>query len=173
MKTRSNIKKIMMVIMTMIIVILGTGCNILDGTMPQNKAEANAVKFLEYKYDGNAQKCIDLLLDELVAEAIVAYGYETEDVLVYALDKQLDNSIEIYQEEYGKKWKYEISIIDSYEITAPEGFSEYECMEVLLNVQFEGRKLLFFKVDGSEEIKVQMIKKNNTWYVLGASFALI
>lgn len=169
MKKYSNFKKGMIVIMAMIILILGTGC----GTMPQNMAEANAVKFLEYRYEGNAQKCIDLMLDELVAEYMVARKCETEDVLVYAVNKDFESSIEDYQEEYGKKWKYEISIIDSYEITAPERFSEYECMEVLLNVQFEGRKFLIFKVDGSEEIKIQMIQKNGVWYVLGTSFVII
>ena len=169
MKKYINFKKVMIFIVAMIILVLGTGC----GTMPENMAEVNATKFLEYRYEGNAQKYVDLMLDELVAEYMLARKCETEDVLVYAVNKDLESSIEDYQEEYGKKWKYEISIIDSYEITAPEKFSEYECMEVLLNVQFEGRKFLIFKVDGSEEIKIQMIQKNGVWYVLGTSFVII
>lgn len=173
MKTQINVKKIIGAIMAVSILLFGVGCSILDETGPQNQAEANAVKFLESKFDGDAQKCIDLMLDELVSAVIDEGGYETENVLVYALDKQFDSSIKDYKDEYGKKWEYEISIIDSYEIASLEGFEECECVEVVLNVQHEGRKLLFFKVDGSEEIKIQMMKKNNSWYVWGASFVLI
>ena len=169
MKTRNIIKRTIIAAMALSILVIGSSC----ARMPQNMAEANAVTFLENYYDGDAQKCVDLILDELVAEIIVADGYGTEDVLGYALEKALDSSIEEYRDEYGKKWKYEITIIDSYKIESPEGFSEYECMSVLLNVQFEGRKLLFFKVEGSEEKEVQMIKKNGTWYVLAVSDALI
>ena len=102
MKTKINFKKLV-AIMFVFTLLFGVSCSCSGGPSPQNKAEAVAVKFLEKKYEGNAQKCVDLLFDELVDEAISAYGYETEDVLVYALDKELNAAIEEYIEEYGKK----------------------------------------------------------------------
>lgn len=173
MNAQRIIKKITVVIMIVSILIFGVGCGFMDETQPQNKAESNAVKFLEYKYEGKTQKFVDSILDEVVKEMIVAGGYETENILVYALDKEMQNSIDGYKDEYGKKWKYDISIIDSYAIPAPEDFSECECMEVVLNVQHEGRKFLFFKVDGTEEVKIQMIQKEDSWYVWSVSFVLI
>jgi hypothetical protein len=173
MKTQIKVKKIVGAVMALSIFLLGVGCGILGGTEPQNNAEVNAVEFMKGKFEGDAKKCVDLMLDELVTAVIDEGGYETENVLVYALEKQLACSIEDYKDEYGKKWEYEISIIDSYKIAALEGFEEYECVEVVLNIQHDGRKLLFFKSEGSEEVKIQMMKRNDSWYVWGASFVLI
>ena len=169
MKKRNFVARVLFAVYAISLLMILNSCSFVDGKVPQNKAESNAVKFIDYMYAGNAQKATDLIFDDVLAAAIATGGYETESVFVYAFEKELDDLIEGYQEEYGKKWKYEINIIDSYEKNAPEGYTDYEVMEVALEIKHEGRKFFFFKIDGTEELKIQMIKKDNTWYVLSWS----
>ena len=169
MKEKNGVRKVLAAIIALICLLLCSGCGILDGMSPQNQAEKNAIKFMEYQYEGNAQKFIDLMLDELVEEFISSGGYKTEEVLVYAWEKELYNDIENYKDEYGKKWKYTISVIDSYEIESLEDFPDCKCMEVVLKIEHEGKKLIFFPKNGSEEIKIQLINKDDVWYVFGTS----
>ena len=124
-----------------------------------------AISFIDNIFKGNAKKFTELLYDDIIEQVMTKKNYETKDIFIYALDKRFDSVIEDYKSSYGKKWKYTIDVIDSYDVESPSGFSEYEFKEVVLEVQHEGKKLLFFKVEGSEELKIKLIKANNSWYV--------
>ena len=128
--------------------------------------EKRAIEFVESMYEGDAEKFVDMMLDSIIDNAIKEEGIATKELYVYELDKLLDLYIDEFKSRYGKKWKYKISVIDSYTVESPEELSEYEITEVFLKVEHSGKKFFFFKVNDSEEIKVQVTKKGNKWYVI-------
>ena len=157
------------VIKTMVVVLLLTSmlaCMVSCGPLSMTKDESRAAKFIECLYDGDASGFVDLMLDELVEAEMANRGCETKALLVYSIEKDLNTIIESMVADFGKSWKYEVSVVDSYELKTSGDFSAYEIREIVLRVEHSGRKLLFFKKSDFEEMKVQMIKMDNTWYVL-------
>lgn len=158
---KNAVKVIIAVLLLTSVLVSVIGC----GTTKNTKAQQCAVKFVENMYDGKAQAWVDLILDSLLAQDMIAEGYATEELYVYAVGKDLDDLIAAQKSEYGKRWKYKVSVIDSYSVEPPKEFSECELVEVCLKIEHSGRKLLFFKVSDTEEFKIQVIKKDNDWYV--------
>lgn len=166
-------KKLIRIIISMILLTSVLVCMVSCDLKNITAAEKCAIKFVESIYEGDAQKYVDLIFDSVLAQEMVHEGYETEEMYVYALDKILDRLIEEERSDYGKRWKYKVSVIDSYSVTPSEFFSGYEVNEVFLKVEHSGRKLLFFKVSDFEEIKVQVIKEGNNWYVIDWSNVIV
>ena len=54
-----------------------------------NGAEAVAVEFVENMLDGDAEKCANLMCDDLIAIA----GYDTKKLFINAFEKKLDELI--------------------------------------------------------------------------------
>ena len=159
-------KKFFKTFVSMLLLISTVLCTTSCGQQILSQPEKKAVKFIESMYNGDAQTYVNCLSDEVVEEVMEMYEYKTEELLVYALNKEFLDSIEEKKTLFGKKWKYDISVIDSYELDDTEEFGEYEIQEVCLKVEHTGRILLLFKRNETEEFKVIMIKKDNEWFVL-------
>lgn len=123
-----------------------------------NKAEKVSIEFVESMLDGDAKKCVKLMSDDLIAMA----DYETEKLFINAFDKKLDALIESCKDKYGKRWKYEVSVIDSFEYI-PE-YYEYEgngeLFKVVLEIEHKGGGL-FNKKEGKDEIELIVERKGN------------
>ena len=131
-----------------------------------NGAEKTAVTFVEHMLDGNAKKCTELMCEDLVDMA----GYETKKLFINAFDKKLDLMIDEYKDQYGKRWKYNVSVIDSYDYE-PEDYHdiEDELVVVVLEIEHKGGGL-FKDKDGTDEFTLIMTKFDEKWLVYDFSF---
>lgn len=150
-------KKIIIALLIVILafVILGD----LIFTDSNNSAEKAAVKFTEAMLDADAKKCANLMCDDLIEMS----NYETKKLFINALEKQLESAKDEYIDTYGKRWKYKVSVVDSFEY---EPF--YDCDEdlvkVVLKVEHKGSGL-FNEKEGEEEIELIMVERNGKWLV--------
>ena len=127
-----------------------------------NSAEDTAVKFVENMLDGKAEKCADLMTDDLIGMS----DYETKKLFVYAFEKTLDAKIESYKAKYGKMWKYEVNVIDSFEYE-PEYYDydgDEKLVKVILEVKHTGSGL-FNDKEGTEELSLIMELLDGEWLV--------
>ena len=150
-------KKIIIALLVIILVFVVLGDLIfVDGN---NGAEKTAVKFTEAMLDVDAKKCADLMCDDLIEMS----NFETKKLFINALEKQLESNQDEYIDTYGKRWKYEVSVIDSFEY---EPF--YDCDEdlikVVLKVEHKGSGL-FNEKEGEEEIELILVERNGKWLV--------
>ena len=90
--------------------------------------------------------------DNLISEMNVA----TEKLAVSKMQDVLDEAIEDYKDKYGKKWKYDIEIIDSYE--------EDGITKVAYKVNHKG-KGFFNQKDGDEKGTLELVKSGRKWYI--------
>ena len=132
-----------------------------------NSAEKSAISFVEHMLDGDAQKCTELMCDDLIDMA----GYESKKLFTNAFQKKLDALIETYEDKYGKSWDYNVSVIDSFEYT-PEYYEyegEGELMKVVLKIEHEGGGL-FKDKEGADEIPLIMAYSDGEWLVYDFPF---
>ena len=120
-----------------------------------NGAEKAATNFIEYMLEGDAESCVDLMSDDVIESS----GYDTKKLFTHALDKKLDLIIDTYKNKYGKRWRYKIIVIDSYE---HEIFEDYTV--VVLEIQHKGSGL-FKDKDGSEEVELILECVRDEWIV--------
>ena len=157
-----TIKALVSMFLLVATILCVAGC----GQQALSEPEKSAARFIDCLYSGDGQGFVDLMSDDLVEQLMETYDYKTEELLVYAYNKELADEIEDRKWDFGNNWKYEISVIDSYQVETPKEYNGYEVIEVCLKVEHTGRKLLLFKVDETEEFEIQMIKIDTTWYVL-------
>ncbi len=133
----------------------------------RNDAEAVAGEFLQNMLDGDAEKCAELMCDDLIAMS----EYETKKLFINAFDKKLDSLIETYKDKYGKLWTYEISVIDSFEYT-PEYYAyegDEELVKIVLEIGHKGGGL-FKDKEGTDEFEVVMGNIDGEWLVYDFPF---
>lgn len=128
-------------------------------TDSNNSAEKVAVKFTEAMLDADAKTCADFMCDDLIEIS----NYETKKLFINALEKQLESAKDEHIEKYGKRWKYEVSVIDSFEYEAFYDCNE-DLVKVVLKVEHKGSGL-FNKKEGEEEIELIMVERNGKWLV--------
>ena len=162
-------KRILCIVLTLALLVSAIGCSAVQF----NKPEQCAVKFIESMYEGDAEAWVGLLFDDVLNGDMIANGYATEELYVYAIEKAFDELIDAQKSVHGKKWEYEISVIDSYVVESPEEFKDYEIMEIYVKVEHTGKKLLFFKTNELEEMKIQVINKDGHWFVIDWSDVVV
>ena len=127
-------------------------------------AENTAVEFTENMYAGNGEECAKLMSKQFIDDA----NYETEKLFIKAFDDTLDDIVEEYQDNYGKRWTYEISVIDCFEYTSMSNEYEYEYegtpMKVVICIEHKG-KGLFNEKEGEDEVTIIMAKEKGKWRV--------
>ena len=74
------------------------------------------------------------------------------------------------KEKFGKKWKYDIEIIDSYEYEPTDSIDldsleGKELKEVAYEITYKG-KGLFNDKDGEESGTFLLVKEGNKWYIV-------
>lgn len=137
-----------------------------------NGAEKAAITFVEYMLDGNAKKITELICDDLIDTA----GYKTKKLFTNALDKTLDAIIDYYKDKYGKRWSYEVSVIDSFNVDVfnaddytPEDYEEGTVIMVILEIKHKGGGL-FKDKEGIDELELIMEYSNGKWLVFDFPF---
>lgn len=142
-----NKKTIIIVAALLILVFL-----LFGGNSPQSVSK----DFLEAMYSGNAKKCVSLMSDDLVLKMQKENGIDTKKLVISRMQGNLDNEIENFKDKYGKKWKFDIEIVDCYE---KDGATK-----VAFNVQFKG-KGLFKQKDGNEKGTLTLVKSGMKWRI--------
>lgn len=137
---------VILVVVVVIVVVVSSG----------KSAEDTAIEFLEHLHEGEAKKMVSLLSEEMIDDLIDRGNYKTKKVLINSFEKTLEASIENFKDKYGKKWKYKIELVDSYE--------EDESCNVILEVTYSG-KTLFDKIEESDTIEIELIKEGGKWKI--------
>ena len=152
-------KPILIVLSVLLLLAVLSECDIFDVSNDGSDVELVAIDFVEAMLDADAKTCADFMCDNLIEIS----NYETKKLFINALEKQLESAKDEHIEKYGKRWKYEVSVIDSFEY---EPF--YDCDEdlvkVVLKVEHKGSGL-FNKKEGEEEIELIMVERNGKWLV--------
>ena len=125
-------------------------------------AEKSARKFVENMLDGRARECVSLLTDDAVEQT----GY-TRKVLISVMDGALEQMREDYKSKYGKRWKYKITVIDSYEFEAEYYAGERigNAVTVVVGIQHTGSA-----TEDEETETLVLIKDGRKWLVAGFGF---
>ena len=156
-------KKLLVGVLLFVLVLVIFGDSIFNANSNfTNEAEETAVKFIENMLEGKAEKCVDLMADELIAMS----DYETKKLFAHALEETLDASIESYKGKYGKRWKCEVCVIDSFDYE-PEYYiyeGDGKLVKVVLEVEHTGSGL-FNDKEGKEEMSIIMELSDGEWLV--------
>ena len=132
-------------------------------------AEKTAEQFVEALLDGDARTAVSLMSEITIEES----RYETKKLLIHALDEQLEYEREDYKNKYGDSWKYNVEVIDSYDVDFSDiedyvEVTEYissNLKEVAISIEHKG-KGWFNDKEGAETMTITCIKQGRKWYVL-------
>ena len=129
-------------------------------------AEAVAEDFVENMLAGNGKKCVALMTDDAVAKT----GSATRKILARTMDIALADMQEEYKDKYGKKWTYEVVVVDSYDITGEYYGEEHigDAVEVVVEIQHKGSGF-FNDETGIETETLVLVNENGDWLVSGFS----
>ena len=152
-------KQILIALCILLFFVVLLECDIFDEINYENDAELSACNFVEAMFDADAKTCADFMCDDLIEIS----NYETKKLFINALEKQLESAKDEHIEKYGKRWKYEVSVIDSFEYEAFYDCDE-DLVKVVLKVEHKGSGL-FNKKEGEEEIELIMVERNGKWLV--------
>lgn len=155
-----NKKKLIIALIAVVLVIF------LGGS---RSAEDTAKKFVESSFEGDAKKVVSLMSDITIEES----PYQTKKLLIHATEKVLESRRERYKDTYGKKWKYKVKVIDSYDadLSDIEDYVEINdyiydnIKDVVISVEHKGSGW-FNDKEGSENFTVRCVKQGRKWYVL-------
>lgn len=145
--TSSKYKSILIIILAIVLIFI-----LFGGNSPKNVSR----DFLDAMYSGNAKKCVSLMSDDLVLKMQKQNGIDTKKLVISRMQGNLDKEIENYKDKYGKKWKYDIEIVDCYE---KNGLTK-----VAFEVHFKG-KVLFKQKEGSQKGTLILVKSGTKWYI--------
>lgn len=127
-----------------------------------------ADKFLNALYDGDIKKVVSLSSETLIEKS----GAQTEKIYKKKMEEMHETLVESYKDKYGKKWKYKIEIIDSYDWEPDEYYLQQyvgdEFKKVEAEIEHTG-KGFFNDKEGDEKITLIMEKVDGKWLV--ASFS--
>lgn len=161
-------KKIIVAVLLVLVILILLVNNINIG----NGSEKTAQQFVEYMLCGNARKCTSLMHNDLIDVA----SYETKKLFINAFDKSLDSIIDEYKDTYGRNWRYDVVVIDSFSVDVydafdytPEYAEEGTFIKVVLEIKHSGGGL-FNNKEGSDEVSLIMIHCDGKWLVYDFPF---
>ena len=133
-------------------------------------AEKTTKQALKAMHEGNASKYVSLMYDDVVEYQMESNDVKTKKLFVKEYEKAFDSIQSKMVDKYGKKWKYKIEIIDSYDSEAPESMeidslSGKNFKEVAYEVTYTGKGFLKEK-EGTDEGTFLLVEKKNKWYIV-------
>ncbi|MBQ8868834.1 MAG: hypothetical protein IJ027_03840 [Oscillospiraceae bacterium] len=136
-------------------------------------AEKTAKQALEAMHENDAKKFVSLMCDEAVEYQMNNRGINSKKVFVKEYEEVFDTFQAQMKEKFGKKWKYDIEIIDSYDYESTEyiyleSLEGRELKEVAYEVSYES-KGLFNDEEDSESGTFLLVKEGNKWYIVNFS----
>lgn len=136
-------------------------------------AEKTAKQALEAMHENKASKFVSLMCDEAIEYQMDNRGIKSKKVFIKEYEEVFDNFQTQMKEKFGKKWKYDIEIIDSYpyeptEYIDLESLEGRELKEVAYEVSYES-KGLFNDEEDSESGTFLLVKEGNKWYIVNFS----
>lgn len=152
-------KQILIALCILLFFVVLLECDIFDEINYENDAELAACNFVEAMFDADAKKCANLMCDDLIEMS----NYETKKLFINTLEKQLESVKDKYIDDYGKRWRYEVNVVDSFEYKPFYDCNE-DLIKVVLKVEHKGSGL-FNKKEGEEEIELIMVERNGKWLV--------
>ena len=150
-------KKILIAILMVLLILILFWDNI-SSEYGSNELEKTAIIFVEAMLDGDADKCTDLMCDELIESS----GYESEKLFTRALQQTLDSIIDDYKNEFGNRWKYTVTVIDVLEYSSL--YDGEEMKKVILQIDHKSRSI-FNKKEATEDFVLIMTNIDGKWLV--------
>lgn len=151
---------------------------ILNSIPESNDYKATVEQYVEAYVAGDAKKIVALMPKEYVKAAIDNGDYDSKSDMIDDYQKVLDYSIEAFDEYFGKRWKYDISIIDTYEYSADEVdmylyYNDYANMDAAVDSIMEVSYMLSIysnKEEGSTTETLILFEIDGKWYVANTYF---
>lgn len=156
------------IVITLVVLLIGLIVwQLTKENLSNSSPEKVAKSYIESILQGDAEKAVSYMSKYTVSESL----YETKKLLINALEKKLNQSIDSYKDKYGSNWEYEIVVIDSVEYSVDEyketcnhyGFERI--MMVYLEVKHTGG-LFFTRKEESEEFEVLLAREDGKWVVI-------
>lgn len=151
---------------------------ILNSTPESNDYEATVEQYVEAYVEGDAKKMVALMPKEYIKAAINDGDYYSKSDMIDDYQEMLDYSIEAFDEYFGKRWKYDMNIIDAYEYSADEVdmymyYNDYANMSSVVDRIIEVSYTLSIysnKEEGSTTETLILFEINGEWYVANTYF---
>ena len=133
-------------------------------------AEKTAKQALEAMHENDASEFVSLMCDEAIEYQMENRGIKTKKLFI----KEYEDTFESFQtqmkDKFGKNWKYDIEIIDSYDYETSEyidlgSLEGEELKEVAYEIKYKS-KGLFNNEEGSEKGTFLLVKEGNKWYIV-------
>ena len=146
------------------------GVVVLFSLFSGRSAEKTAKQALEAMHENKASKFISLMCDDAIEYQMENRNIKTKKLFI----KEYENTFDTFQNEmkdkFGKNWKYDIEIIDSYEYEPSESIDldtleGKELKEVAYEVSYKGEGLFNSKED-KESGTFLLVKEGNKWYIV-------
>lgn len=132
-------------------------------------ADKTAKQAIEALFSNDASKFISLMSNEAIEAQLDDLGIETKKLLKNHYKKVFEETQKKAKDKYGKKWKYDIEIIDSYDYSASteeiEKYGSSNFKEVAYEISHKGSGL-FNDKEGKESGKILVAKKGLKWYLV-------
>lgn len=136
--------------------------------------KATLKQYVDATMDGNAKKIVSLMPKDYVRASIRSGEYDSKADIVDDIDEILDYTVELYEECFGKRMKYDYNIVNVYKYTADEMeqyFYYYDygnisgkvdaVMEVTYSLELSGNDQ-----SSSTSETVVMYKIGRNWYII-------
>ena len=160
----NNIKKLISIIAAILAVIL------VFSLISGRGVEKTTKQALKALHENKPSKFISLMHDEAVEYQMEDRNLATKKLLKKEYENIFDNFQTQMKEKYGKNWKYDIEIIDSYDYEPSDSvdlstLEGKKIKEVAYEITYSG-KSLFKDEEGTERGTFLLVKEGNKWYII-------
>ncbi len=128
-------------------------------------ADKTAKQAIEALHENDAKKFVSLMYDETIETQMANMEVETKKIFIKNYEKTFDDFQQQMKDTFGKKWKYNATIVDSYDCETPSYFGNKKMNEVVYEITYSG-KGLGNKKEETESGTFQLIKQGNKWYIV-------
>lgn len=133
-------------------------------------AEKTAKQALEAMHENKASKFVSLMCDDTIEYQMECRDIRTKKLFIKEYEDTFESFQKQMKEKFGKKWKYNIEIIDTYDYE-PSDYVDLDSLEgkklkeVAYEITYKG-KGLFNDKDGTESGTFLLVKEGNKWYIV-------
>lgn len=133
-------------------------------------AEKTAKQALEAMHENDASKFVSLMCDETIEYQMDTRGTKTKKLFIKEYENTFENFQSQMKDKFGKRWKYDIEIIDSYDYEPSDNIDldsldGKELKEVAYEIKYKS-KGLFNNEEGTESGTFLLVKEGNKWYIV-------